>query len=333
MPSLLRWEPGLASLPVMPGSAWKGYGVTPTHPCRSMQLLSSGWHRLLTAICCQPTISATPLKLPCSHWETWNSIAGVKPPRPAVPSVNHRPQVSRNPRRGHSRPARVIEAPSPEWQLPKKTDKPYSRPVTPTWPLRNRFNRLQEELFDVEMRQDSESDSMPLQPPRPDRSRQTQASPKLKAQEVLPADKKNTMKIRVQTYGSSYFLPGRIASNDATFLLDSGCTMNLLSQHLFDTFSTWDLADLELYQGKHSTLADGLCISFYGIVELAGRVRDQAIKEAFIVNQLKEDAILGMPFLMRHKCYVDFSKLAVIMAERELTGVNKFGRPLVGVFR
>jgi len=44
-------------------------------------------------------------------------------------------------------------------------------------------------------------------------------------------------------------------------------------------------------------LADVSWIPFYGVVELTGKVRDQVINETFIVSQLKEDAILGMPFL------------------------------------
>jgi len=54
------------------------------------------------------------------------------------------------------------------------------------------------------------------------------------------------------------------------------------------------------------------------------------ISETFIVSQLKEDTILGMSFLKQYKCHIDFSKLAVIMAERELACVDRFGRPLVG---
>jgi len=65
------------------------------------------------------------------------------------------------------------------------------------------------------------------------------------------------------------------------------------------------------------------------VIELTGRVRDQLISKAFIVNQLKENAILGMPFLKRHKCHVDFSKSAVMMAGRELACVSRFGNLLV----
>jgi len=87
---------------------------------------------------------------------------------------------------------------------------------------------------------------------------------------------------------------------------------------------------LEPYDGEYGTLADGLCIPFYGIIELTGRVQDQAIQETFIIGQHKENAILGMPFLKRHGCRIDFSKSAMLMGDRELTCVDKFGCPLVG---
>jgi len=99
--------------------------------------------------------------------------------------------------------------------------------------------------------------------------------------------------VSAQPYGSSYFLPGKLAGKAVTFLLDT----NLLSWCLFDTLSASDRASLEPYEGKHGMLADGLCIPFYGVIELTGRVRDQVISESFIVSHFKEDAILGMPFL------------------------------------
>jgi len=37
-----------------------------------------------------------------------------------------------------------------------------------------------------------------------------------------------------------------------------------------------------------------------------------------------------MPFLKRHGCRIDFSKSAILMAGKELTCVDKSGRPLVG---
>jgi len=37
-----------------------------------------------------------------------------------------------------------------------------------------------------------------------------------------------------------------------------------------------------------------------------------------------------MPFLKRHKCHIDFSKSAVMLAEHDLACVDRLSRPLVG---
>jgi len=74
---------------------------------------------------------------------------------------------------------------------------------------------------------------------------------------------------------------------------------------------------------------DGSCIPFYGVILLSGRARDQAIHNTFIVSQLKEDAILGMLFLEKHQCRMDFQKSVVVMVGKELVCVDKFDRPLV----
>jgi len=136
--------------------------------------------------------------------------------------------------------------------------------------------------------------------------------------------------VRVQPHGSSFFLPGHIAGKPAHFLLDSGCTTNILSRQFFDTFGVAMKRRLAPYEGGHGTLADGLSIPFCGIIELAGRVRDQNIPETFIVGQLNEDAILGMPFLQWHGCHIDFSKSVMLIGHKELTCVDKLGRTLAG---
>jgi len=69
---------------------------------------------------------------------------------------------------------------------------------------------------------------------------------------------------------------------------------------------------------------------FYGIIEQAEQVRDEVIHETFIVSQLKDNTILGMLFLVWHRCHINFSKSSVVMARRQLACVNKFGKPLVG---
>jgi len=103
-----------------------------------------------------------------------------------------------------------------------------------------------------------------------------------------------------QPYGSSYFLPGKIAGKTATFLLDAGCTTNLLIRRLFDTLGTLKLVSLESYKGVYGTLANGSCIPFYGIITLPVLNHNQVIHKTFIVSYLKKDAIFGMPFQCSH---------------------------------
>jgi len=127
---------------------------------------------------------------------------------------------------------------------------------------------------------------MPFHPPQLVNSRRPLQTPRPIAREVQPRQ------AQTQPHGSSYFLPGKIADKPAIFLLDSGCTTNLLSRQFFDTLSAKIRSGLEPYEGDHGTLADVSCIPFYCIIELAGRMRNQTFQETFIVGQLNKDAIL-----------------------------------------
>jgi len=111
------------------------------------------------------------------------------------------------------------------------------------------------------------------------------------------AETEDAGEVRVQPHGDSYFLPGKVTGKAVTFLLDSGCTTNLLSRRVFDTLPLKEKKGLAFYTGEPGTLADGPSIQFDGVIELTGRVRDQAIQEIFVISPLEEDAILGMPFL------------------------------------
>lgn len=191
----------------------------------------------------------------------------------------------------------VAKTPPTEWQVPKRTGKPYGMHKVPTCPLSNCFDWLSEEWSDSEVKQDHESVYEPPQPPRPTRSRRVQ-TPHTQGLRSVTCRDRWRQESESATLRWQLLLLGKIAGKAVTFLLDSGCTTNLLSRRLFDTLGPREQEGLEPYQGEHVTLANELCIPFYGIVELAGRVRDQAIRETFIVSQFKEDATLGMPFLM-----------------------------------
>jgi len=133
---------------------------------------------------------------------------------------------------------------------------------------------------------------VPLHPPQLVHGRHNSPIPEPVTREVHP------QQVQVQPHGSSYFLPEHIAGKPAHFLLDSGCTTNILSRQFFNTLSVAIKKRLAPCEGDHGTLADGSCIPFCGIIELAGRVRDQNIQKTFIVGTAQlgcypRDAILA----------------------------------------
>jgi len=223
----------------------------------------------------------------------------------------------------------LIESADAGWQALRRSRRPQGLPDLPAWPLRNRFAGLLKEVVEEDSAYSQEYPKLPFCPQKtPVFSKTTQRRPAVRTQVVSPPETNRSR--NTQLHGSSYFLHGKLSGKAATFLLDTGCTTNLLSRHLFDTLGARERASLEPYKGAHGTLADESCIPFYGVISLPGCVHDQAINETFIVSQLKEDAILGMPFLEKHQCRMDFQKSVVVMAGEELVCVDKFGRPLVG---
>ena len=69
----------------------------------------------------------------------------------------------------------------------------------------------------------------------------------------------------------SYFLPGKIGGRNLQCLLDSGCTTNILSKHVFDRLPTRFKEQLEAKK-THGALADGTQISFYGLIRVELRL-------------------------------------------------------------
>ena len=108
-------------------------------------------------------------------------------------------------------------------------------------------------------------------------------------------------------YRASYFIPGKVEGRPVQFLLDTGCTTNLLAKHVFDRLRE-KIKDQRIEYASHGLLADGTRLPFYGMVRLAIRLRQVKVEETFVVSQISEDAILGMPFLVEQGCSMDFTK-------------------------
>jgi len=248
-----------------------------------------------------------------------------KPRRPPRPRKPGKKRMQGGPRRAS---VRTPQQNPHGWQTPRRTSRPERQREPFTLSLTNRFSQLPETELAGEVHPDIGGELNTPLPERPYLLRPRKPPKKRAPPRVAKSEQAG--EVRVHPHGDSYFLPGKVTGRDVTFLLDSGCTTNLLSRRVFNTLPLKERRGLAPYTGKPGTLADGSSIPFDGVLKLTGRVRDQAIQEIFVISPLEEDAILGMPFLKRHGCRIDFSKSAVLMAERELTCIDKSGRPLAG---
>ena len=129
-------------------------------------------------------------------------------------------------------------------------------------------------------------------------------------------------------YEATYFLPGKLAGRPVHYLLDTGCTTNLLGKHVFDKLPPHVRSQREECD-SHGVMADGTQLPFFGVLRASIRVRDIKVEEAFVISQINEDAILGMPFLIAQHCAIDFGRPVLRMGDRELVCTDRHGRVLV----
>jgi hypothetical protein len=101
----------------------------------------------------------------------------------------------------------------------------------------------------------------------------------------------------------------------------------LISKHVFDRLSAKVQNRLKESE-SHGLQADGSRIAFYGVLEVTGRLRDQRMEESFVISKIKEDAILGMPFLVAHRCAIEFQKPALVVDGISILCTDRHGRQL-----
>ena len=144
-----------------------------------------------------------------------------------------------------------------------------------------------------------------------------------------PVEKPREAKVQAleRPYATSCFLSGELGDKQVQFLVDTGCNTNLLSKHVFDKLPEQMKHSLEESK-SHGTMADGTKLPFYGMVKLPLRVREIKTREVFVVSCIKEDAILGMPFLMAHNCSMEFSQPKMRIDGKRLRCTDKHGRLL-----
>ena len=126
---------------------------------------------------------------------------------------------------------------------------------------------------------------------------------------LAPAEPSDGQRVTTQAvmYIGSLFVPGRVAGKTLSFLVDTGCTHNLLSRTVFDRLPAQTRQQM-VYGETVAAMADGSGLHIYGSIGLSGRLRNVPFEARFLVCRISDNAILGMEFLRRHDCSVACDK-------------------------
>ena len=167
-------------------------------------------------------------------------------PSVAAPPAEGRNRPKRSRKRGKKKKT-VVDAEG--WCHPAKTAPPPVVEARPGLALSNTYHPLiptsVEEPVVEESGSSSSSRRTRRQTPRPSTA-PPKASPSKKAALVAkqaqpppPEIKSRSSDFQAQQvydrpYRASYFIPGKVEGRSAQFLLDTGCTTNLLAKHVFD---------------------------------------------------------------------------------------------------
>ena len=112
------------------------------------------------------------------------------------------------------------------------------------------------------------------------------------------------------------------------FLVDAGCTTNLLFTHVLDRLPEREKSGLE-ENDSHGIMVNETQLQFHGVLRLPLQVRDVKAEEVFVVSHINDDAILGTPFLVAHNCAMEFNQPIVQIDGKKLKCIDRHGRLLV----
>lgn len=154
-----------------------------------------------------------------------------------------------------------------------------------------------------------------------------------KQSKVATVDKKQDDSIVVcpevdRPHQASLYLPVKIDRVASVFLIDRGCTTNILSKRIFDRLPAAVKQGLQVNEADAGLLVEGSALKLLGTIKLRVRVRAHLSEEVFWVSKIREDGILGMPFLTTRRCAIDFSSQKLSIDDYEAQCTDRFGKPL-----
>ena len=123
------------------------------------------------------------------------------------------------------------------------------------------------------------------------------------------------------------YIPGKVEGLPLQYLLDSGCSGNVMSRSLFNRLPGGIKAWLQP-DNSQASMADGSGLLIYGVITLSCRVRTVQTRVTFKVANITDDAILGMTFFKENRCSLLMDKGFLAIQDQLLPCTNRCGAML-----
>ena len=123
----------------------------------------------------------------------------------------------------------------------------------------------------------------------------------------IPTIVEGPVNVPVRSMDDGYFVAGSVQGKSLVFLVDTGSCCTILSKSLFDRWSPETRPNLTPVN-LHLVTATGDSIPTLGKAEIEISLGSQCLLHDVLFADIKNDGILGVDFLSKHKCDVFLSK-------------------------
>ena len=115
----------------------------------------------------------------------------------------------------------------------------------------------------------------------------------------------------------SLFVPGSACGKDLEWLIDTGCSVTLMSTKVYQGISANQRPKLRSYTGLLSQ-ASGTPMKVLGTAQMTIRVGKQRLRHSIIVADCINQGILGLDFLAEHEGNIDLKSKTIKLGKNEI---------------
>ena len=120
------------------------------------------------------------------------------------------------------------------------------------------------------------------------------------------------------------YVPGKAETIKVDWLVDTGCSVTILSEKSFCSLSIDDRPELQA-PSNHLVSADGSPFQVLGEANFNIQIGSHIFSQLTVVAKISDEGILGMDFLKTHEILLDFQANKLITKDENIQTQSKSG--------